>query len=354
GDALPKAWALARGVAEVGAGVAQLVGHVADAVGGWENLGRVGAAFIAVGLAGKVMLLAGSVLQLGVALMRVGSTGARGVGLLGRAFKGLKVAGAVAVAAIRAVGVAMIANPIGAAVAAIAGAAILIWQNWDWLKQRFPGVFRAIGDGWDWLMEKGRAVVDWFKDAPENIKAAWQSVVTFFDDMWNRVIEKFEWAKEKVAAVGDAIRDASNFITGANKGPISSGYDPVADAGNDVIPPPIPQSRAIGGGFSAGRPLRVGENGEELIFPDVGGWVAHNGKVRDMARTMRDAAGKAASALSDAVGHAPSPVAARAAPAGPINVTIVQQPGQSAEALLDALERRMARRAGRAMFDGVA
>lgn len=376
GDALPKAWELARGVAKVGATLGSMVGQVAEAVGGWENLGRAGAWFIALGLTAKVALLAVSVLRLGVALMRVAGAGPaaavaiRAVGVaaatasgslatgaviaLGRAFVGLRAAGAIAVTAIRAVGVALIANPIGAAVALIAGAAVLIWQKWDWLKERFPSITGAISAAGDVMRSALGTVVDWLRSVPSVIISAWQAVVTFFEDMWDRIVEKFEWGKEKITAVGNAVSAGANSITGATKGPISSGYDPAADAGNDVIAPPIPQSRAIGGGFSAGRPLRVGENGEEMIFPDVGGWVAHNGKVRDLARSMRDAAGKAASALSNATSAAPSTPTAHTAPAGPISVTIVQQPGQSAQSLLDELERRLARRGGRAMFDGVA
>lgn len=48
------------------------------------------------------------------------------------------------VTGIRAVSMAMIANPVGAVVAGLAAAAILVWQNWDWVMKKI----QAVGEYW--------------------------------------------------------------------------------------------------------------------------------------------------------------------------------------------------------------
>ena len=56
----------------------------------------------------------------------------------------------------RAVGAAMLANPLGVLLG-IATAAILIWQNWDTLKKWFTGFF-------DWVGEKFQSLLGWAKE----------------------------------------------------------------------------------------------------------------------------------------------------------------------------------------------
>lgn len=72
-----------------------------------------------------------------------------------------------------------------------------------------------------------------------------------------------------------------------------------------------PQKRAIGGSFSAGRGLIVGERGPEAMFPSQGGYIATNRAVENMAgmiESIRDGASgmaqQAAGAVSNVTIHA--------------------------------------------------
>ena len=125
--------------------------------------------------------------------------------------------------AVLALGVALVANPIGAAiiavVAAIAVAAYLIWKHWDTIKKTFweaiewiKGVGRDFTIGfwkdWDaikktfweaieWIKGAGRAftigfvtdawnpLVAYFSDLWTDIKAVWEPLAGFFSTIWN-------------------------------------------------------------------------------------------------------------------------------------------------------------------------
>lgn len=99
-----------------------------------------------------------------------------GMGLVG---KGIGLVGAVAKVAfpivsggIRAIGLAMAANPIGVAIAAIAGAAYLLYEYWGPIKGFFvdlwDGIVQAFGVAWDWITDKLQALaqpIKWVSDA---------------------------------------------------------------------------------------------------------------------------------------------------------------------------------------------
>lgn len=68
------------------------------------------------------------------------------------------------------VGRLLLANPLGVAIAIIAGAAIYIWQNWDTLGPKFAALWESIkagaGIAWEWIkttaLAVGQAVTDFF------------------------------------------------------------------------------------------------------------------------------------------------------------------------------------------------
>lgn len=68
------------------------------------------------------------------------------------------------VTGIRAVSMAMIANPVGAVVAGLAAAAILVWQNWDWVMKKI----QAVGEYW----QKAKA---YFGFGDSNVNVAQQA-----------------------------------------------------------------------------------------------------------------------------------------------------------------------------------
>jgi hypothetical protein len=96
-------------------------------------------------------------------------------------------------------GITMMANPIvlgiTLAVAAVAGAAYLIWKNWDWIKKQFS-------DLWGWFTD-----IDWggmFSSAwqgvinlPTTISNAWAGMTGYFGrlfgDIWNSAKNAPDW-----------------------------------------------------------------------------------------------------------------------------------------------------------------
>ena len=87
--------------------------------------------------------------------------------------------------AVIALGVALVANPIGAAiiavVAAIAVAAYLIWKHWDTIKQTF---WEAI----EWIKGAGRDFTAGF------VTDAWDPLVGFFSGLWQGARSTFDTA----------------------------------------------------------------------------------------------------------------------------------------------------------------
>ena len=104
-------------------------------------------------------------------------------------------------------GRALLANPIGLAVAAIAGAAYLIWQNWEpvsaWFADLWDDVtdiFGGVGDflGGIFTGDMGRAV--------QGLEAIWNGVRGFFSTLWEGIGGIFTYAYENwIRPVLDAL-----------------------------------------------------------------------------------------------------------------------------------------------------
>lgn len=351
--AIPVVGQVVSGIAKMGAQIGRMVLWVKDAVGGWENFGiMVGAVIMALPIL-TVAKLVGSVVQLGVAL---GS---------------LVQIGPLVAGAFRAIGVALAANPIGAAVAVIAGAALLIWQNWDWLKQRFPGVTQAlsaavdvatnaIGAAFEWMKGRVGLVVDWLQRAADGLSAGWAAFRDSMTAIITAVADAFDRAKERIAAVVQWLGEAVDKAKEVGRAVVDVGGDVLsgnaAKRGAQRIgawitgsedPGPL-QRRALGGAFRPG-PLMVGETGQEMMFPDVGGWIAHHGHVRRLEGMARSAARHFERI---ALGGPSAAASGRTVSTGPISITINQLPGQDPRALVEELKRQLGRRGGD-LFDGV-
>lgn len=102
--------------------------------------------------------------------------------------------------ALKATAVFLATNPVGWAIMAIAGAAYLIYQNWDkvgpWLAEQ-----------WEGIKEKGAALWQWFQDAPGN---AIEAVATMLDD-WDlkgTLEEKWDEAIDYLRSLPGRMRDA--------------------------------------------------------------------------------------------------------------------------------------------------
>lgn len=88
----------------------------------------------------------------------IGALWRAGVAFYGMASSAIVSSGALGMAgtAIRAIGLAIMTTPLGI-ILALAGAALLIWQNWDKVKEWFSSFF-------DWIGEKFQSLLGWAVD----------------------------------------------------------------------------------------------------------------------------------------------------------------------------------------------
>lgn len=141
---------------------AQTIVALAGLIG---SLGRAGFAFLAMGaqayLAGNASVLS----MLRIAAIAIATAGP--IGAVGAAFAWLTgiaagaggiISGAMGMVglAIRGVGAALMANPLGI-ILGLATAAVLIWQNWDALKGWFSSFF-------DWIGDRFQSLLGWAVD----------------------------------------------------------------------------------------------------------------------------------------------------------------------------------------------
>lgn len=122
-DALPVLGEIAEGLGTVGSVVRGVATKTADMVGGWRNFGII----IGTVLASRTIM---SVVRFGGAVF----------GLV-RAMGALAMTTPLVVGGIRAIGAAMIANPIGLIIAGIAAGGYLIWKNWDGISAFFTDLW---------------------------------------------------------------------------------------------------------------------------------------------------------------------------------------------------------------------
>lgn len=201
--------------------VTQRITAAIRAVGQWikENpqltatLVKVGAAvgIFAVALGSILLMLAaiiGPMAMLKLSLSVLGIKGGSALGLLINAFKGIGKA-------VIWLGRVMLANPILAVVALIAGAAIWIWQNWDWLGPKFAALWNSIKTT---IVEVWAAITDTINNAWDGIKNivsnALAAIVNFFTSwnlasvftiVWDNVLNSFGGLPHKFVEIGGNI-----------------------------------------------------------------------------------------------------------------------------------------------------
>ena len=143
-EAIPVLKSIATGAAATARTLGRITSGLAGLVGGFDNLGMILAFLIAMKPAMAIAGFAKAIFTAGSAV----------IGLAG---------GLPAVAAgIKAIGLALTANPIGIAIAAIAGAAYLIYKNWDgistWFSNRWKEVKQAFSGG---IAGIGKLILNW-------------------------------------------------------------------------------------------------------------------------------------------------------------------------------------------------
>ncbi|ATG43655.1 phage tail tape measure protein [Phaeobacter piscinae] len=241
--ALPVIGQVIEGMGKVSSTVGEVIGKVATMVGGWEKFGMIIGGLFAARTIGSVLSFGFAVARLGVSVaalvpLATGAGGAMGVlsGGLGLVKTGIIT-----------VGRALMMNPIGLAVGAIAGSAYLIYRHWDqvgpwfgklWgnVKQTFSGIGGFITGVWrgDW-----DAAADGLSTAWEGAKGYLTTVLdgigSVFKAAWVNVIKP---VTDKLG-VTDAITTAWQGAE-ATIGTVVSGIGSILQKGyNGTIKPVI-------------------------------------------------------------------------------------------------------------------
>ena len=101
-------------------------------------------------------------------------------------------------------GRALLMNPIGLAVTAIAGGAYLIWRNWDRLRPFFVRL-------WDGIKTTMAGAVAWFKGLPGQMAAIGGEII---NGLINGIKNKLAAAGEAIKSVGASVRDTFKGLLG--------------------------------------------------------------------------------------------------------------------------------------------
>ncbi len=146
----------------------------------------------------------------------------------------------------------LLANPITwwvvgitAAVAAVAGAAYLIYKNWDKVCAFFSGVWEGIKGVFEWYVDYIKSCWDLVCSLPDLVKAAFSGLGKWFGGIWESVkasfFGPFEEAYNKIsgafATVGNIAGSAWDSVTGWFSGDSSSVSSRQTDAISRGVPP---------------------------------------------------------------------------------------------------------------------
>ncbi|WP_313611531.1 phage tail tape measure protein [Pantoea piersonii] len=271
-------------------------------------------------------------------------------------------------------------SPVGLLVAALAGVALVVWKYWQPIKAFLGGVvegFRAaaapvseafapLKPVFQWVGDKVQALFGWFRDlltpvqstgaeldsAAAKGKAFGQALA----DGLSMVMHPLDTLKSGVSwlleKLGIVTKEAANAKLPEH---ITRQQAATVNADGKVVLPPggFPRMYDTGGNIPSGQMGIVGENGPELINGPAN--VTSRRRTAGLAALAALTLGGAAAPATAAPLHplslpaqayrqdAPrmSGTSAKAAPQFNASFTIVQQPGQSQQDLVDEVMRRL-------------
>lgn len=313
-----------------------------------------------------------------------------GVGLLAKAFAWF---GATAVKAVLNLTRVMFANPIIAIIMLIIGALILLWQNWDTVKE-------SLSKGWAWLSEQANEIwtniTNAISEKAETLKnkvgEITDSIGNYFNEKWNGLVDTaknfgsnmmtklkdgvLETFKDVEKAITDSVnwikkqlgfsdetekkieqtkQKVSNATANAMNNSAAGRYFQMG-AGEDVK---IPEAKKYTGGYAGngGKHEAMGVyHGGEYIFNKAATSRLGVGFLNTLHSAKTARAGMLATGLMSGIATAQPirvdsrpPLAASAAPtmatSQPMQVTINinASAGQSAEDIARAVQRELAR-----------
>lgn len=124
------------------------------------------------------------------------------VGLIGPLTMVATTVTTLVVPAIAAIGKALLLNPIGLAATAIAGAAYLIYKNWEPIKEFFSNLWGSITESFEAGMEKIRPIIESLKNAAKTLAAPVKKLFEFGGNAADAV----------TGAAGDAVDGVKGFF----------------------------------------------------------------------------------------------------------------------------------------------
>lgn len=221
GQALVK---FGEGAWQLGTAIVTTTQWLADMVGGWKNLG-IALAVI------KLAPLAFSIAKLGWTL-----------GIAANFLVMFATGTATAAAAWKAFGLAIVANPIGIALAALATAGYLLWQNWDEVKGGMVALWATIKDtaiaAFDAIKNSVGAVIDWLAE-----KTAW-------------IFNTVDKVKNAASSIGGSIGngwDRAKSLVGIGEG----GTAGVGHGAAAVVPVPSAAAGSVSQSSSINAPITI-------------------------------------------------------------------------------------------------
>lgn len=193
--AVPIIGDLASGIGTVVTVVGNAVNRTAQLVGGFDNLAMIVGGLFA----------SKAVVAVGAFVVALGQAGAAVVALAGTLPAVATGLGVVA-GGVKAIGVALMANPIALVIGAIAGGAYLIIRNWDKIAPFFSamweGVQRLAISTWQGL----KRIVSWSPIAA--VAGAWGGLKDWFGGLWEGITaaaqKALDWITGRLERVGNA------------------------------------------------------------------------------------------------------------------------------------------------------
>jgi phage-related protein len=106
-----------------------------------------------------------------------------------------------------------------AAVAALAGGAVWLYQHWDQTKNWFRGLWAQIVGVFDAASERiGAWVAGVWSARARQVKADWEPIASFFDDLWKGIESAFQSGWEKIKPIVDWVVGAADRLAKLGSG----------------------------------------------------------------------------------------------------------------------------------------
>ena len=363
--------AIGETVAPVLKQVADWLGNLAGALGSFVKqhpqltaaLFKIAAGFaiVTAGIGAALLVFASTIGPMLLMRMLMNKTGLQAFSSFGLMRKAIGLVGN----GVLWLGRLMMANPILAVIGLIAMGAIYIWQNWDTLGPKFAalwdGISTKVSNVWTairtYISTKWEEIVADVKALPARFQEAGSQMI---DGLLAGISQKWDALKSKLSSLTDYLPDFLKPGSDKPGAPAQAARPRPAQVtadGKVALPPggfpAFPRMYDTGGHIPSGQFGIVGENGPEIV----------NGPANITSR-RRTAALAASAAL--AMGMAATPAAARPLhpmsqpaqayrqeaarpqPVGSVSpvtihapITIMQQPGQSAQDVADEVMRRL-------------